>query len=179
MIPGSVRLVLCLLAVFVTARPAAAQGDPLLVSRVDAWFAEAQRLAPGEWGIAIADQKGNLLWSHNPTSPMIPASTVKLLTTGFARTVLGGEATVPTRVVATGRLHPTQRRVDRVVVARDERRPDARASARHRSDVPRARRAAQGEGHPAACAARSTLASQQGPADATYPAVWSSRHRGR
>jgi D-alanyl-D-alanine carboxypeptidase/D-alanyl-D-alanine-endopeptidase (penicillin-binding protein 4) len=177
-IPGSVRLVLCLFAVCVTARPAAAQGDPLLASRVDAWFAEARRLAPGEWGIAIADQKGNLLWSHNPTSPMIPASTVKLLTTGFARTVLGGEATLPTRVIATGRLHPTngewigtwalEMNGDPTL----ERLPGTGPTFRELAAQLRAKGILRLRGP-------LVLASQQGPADATYPAVWSSRHRGR
>lgn len=178
MIPGSTRLALCLLTAFVAVRPAAAQGDPLLVSRIDSWFAEAERLAPGEWGIAIADQRGNLLWSHNPTAPMVPASTVKLLTTGFARTVLGGDAKVPTRVIATGRLHPTngewigswaiQMNGDPTL----ERLPGTGPTFRELAAQLKAMGVQRLRGP-------LTLTSEQGPADATYPAAWSPRHRGR
>ena len=68
------------------------------------WYRQASRSAPGTWGIAVADQQGNLLWSVNPDKAMIPASTVKLLTTGFARTILGGDARRSTRVVGLGRV---------------------------------------------------------------------------
>ncbi|MGH7628203.1 MAG: D-alanyl-D-alanine carboxypeptidase, partial [Gemmatimonadales bacterium] len=56
---------------------------------VEPWFREAARRTRGEWGIAIADQNGRLLWARNPDTPLIPASTVKVFTTGFARSVLG------------------------------------------------------------------------------------------
>lgn len=178
MIPRSVRLGLCLLAALVAARPAAAQGDPLLLSRLDAWFAEAQRLAPGQWGIAIADQRGNLIWSHNPTSPMVPASTVKLLTTGFARTVLGSEAQLATRVIGTGRLHPAngewigswaiQMNGDPTL----ERLPGTGPTFRELAAQLKAKGVQRLRGP-------LTITSEHGPADATYPAAWSPRHRGR
>ena len=85
--------------------PLQAQTDAQwLTERLDSWYHRAQRSAPGEWGIAVADQSGQLLWSANPDQPLMPASTVKLFTTGFARTVLGGTARRPTRVVGVGSL---------------------------------------------------------------------------
>src|SRR5262245_32256038 len=70
--------------------------------RLDRWYQRAQRSAPGEWGIAVGDQQGRLLWGIQPTRPLVPASTVKLLTTGFARSVLGGDARRSTRVIGSG-----------------------------------------------------------------------------
>jgi D-alanyl-D-alanine carboxypeptidase/D-alanyl-D-alanine-endopeptidase (penicillin-binding protein 4) len=70
------------------------------------WYRTASRRAPGDWGIAIANQRGELLWSVEPGTSLIPASTVKLFTTGFARTVLGGEARRSTRVVGSGFIDP-------------------------------------------------------------------------
>lgn len=60
-----------------------------LTSRLDTWYQITSRRAPGQWGIAVADETGRLLWSVNPDQQMVPASTVKLFTTGFARSVLG------------------------------------------------------------------------------------------
>ena len=77
-----------------------------LQSQLDAWFTRAARAAPGQWGVAVGDETGLLLWSVNATTPLIPASTVKLFTTGFARTVLGPEARQVTRVVGTGYADP-------------------------------------------------------------------------
>ena len=70
------------------------------------WYRTASRRAPGAWGIAIADQRGELLWSVSPETSLIPASTVKLFTTGFARTVLGGDARRSTRVTGSGFIEP-------------------------------------------------------------------------
>ncbi|MGH7702840.1 MAG: D-alanyl-D-alanine carboxypeptidase, partial [Gemmatimonadales bacterium] len=75
-------------------------------SRLATWYRSAARSAPGGWGIAIGNQMGEILWSVKPDEPMIPASTVKLLTTGFARTVLGGDARLATRVAGTGHVDP-------------------------------------------------------------------------
>jgi D-alanyl-D-alanine carboxypeptidase/D-alanyl-D-alanine-endopeptidase (penicillin-binding protein 4) len=104
-------LFLCLFGAL--AAPALGQGVPAskeplsLQQELDRWFRDAQRRAPGEWGIAIADAQGRVIWAVQPTRPLVPASTVKLLTTGFARSVLGGEARKSTRVVGGGRLDPT------------------------------------------------------------------------
>jgi D-alanyl-D-alanine carboxypeptidase/D-alanyl-D-alanine-endopeptidase (penicillin-binding protein 4) len=70
------------------------------------WYASASRTAPGEWGIAIADQSGQMLWSFNAEASLMPASAVKLFTTGYARSVLGGTARKATRVVGTGIVDP-------------------------------------------------------------------------
>jgi PBP4 family serine-type D-alanyl-D-alanine carboxypeptidase len=43
-----------------------------------------------------------MLWSMNPDQSLMPASTVKLFTTGYARSVLGGTARRATRVVGAG-----------------------------------------------------------------------------
>lgn len=75
-----------------------------LKRRLDTWYRSARRSAPGTWGIVVADQHGQILWSVNPDLPLVPASTVKLLTTGYARSVLGGEARQHTRVVGYGNL---------------------------------------------------------------------------
>lgn len=88
------------------AQTPAASGGEQVRELVTSWYAKARRAAPGTWGIAIADQSGKLLWSEQADLPMIPASTVKLLTTGFARSVLGPSARRSTRVVGTGRLDP-------------------------------------------------------------------------
>src|SRR5919201_354873 len=77
-----------------------------VAGRMTSWYPAAVRKAPGEWGIAIADQSGHLLWSVNPDVPLMPASTVKLFTTGFARSVLGGSARRSTRVVGIGSVDP-------------------------------------------------------------------------
>jgi D-alanyl-D-alanine carboxypeptidase len=63
-------------------------------------------MAPGNWGIAVAADNGSLLWSIRPDQPLIPASAVKLFTTGFARTVLGAGARRSTRVVGSGYADP-------------------------------------------------------------------------
>jgi len=66
------------------------------------WYDTASKTAPGQWGIAIADQSGRMLWSLNPDHSLMPASAVKLFTTGYARSVLGGTARRATRVVGAG-----------------------------------------------------------------------------
>lgn len=75
-----------------------------LKSKLDRWFRTARRTATGTWGIAVADQSGQILWSVNPDRELIPASTVKMLTTGFARSIVGGEARRNTRVVGFGQV---------------------------------------------------------------------------
>lgn len=100
-----VSLVLGALAAFV----APADAQVLTTTQrngLTSWYRDATRRAPGTWGIAIADQNGQVLWSIRPTQSLIPASTVKLFTTGFARTVLGGDARRLTRVVGSGYIEP-------------------------------------------------------------------------
>lgn len=82
-----------------------AQGDQQwIASRMADWYEAASLMAPGQWGIAIADQSGRMLWSMNPQHSLMPASAVKLFTTGYARSVLGGGARRATRVVGAGAI---------------------------------------------------------------------------
>jgi PBP4 family serine-type D-alanyl-D-alanine carboxypeptidase len=96
------------LAAFVlAAAPSRATAQELpttLKQKLDRWYRAARQAAPGTWGIAVADQQGAILWSVNEDQPLVPASTVKLLTSGYARTMLGGEARRPTRVVGYGQI---------------------------------------------------------------------------
>ncbi len=99
---------LTLLALLFQPESAGAQTLPApLLGKLKSWYRYAARSAPGMWGIAIANQQGDILWSVRPDQPMVPASTVKLLTTGFARSVLGSEARRSTRVVGDGHLEET------------------------------------------------------------------------
>jgi len=82
-----------------------AQDSATIRTQIDTWFAKARRSAPGSWGIVVADRTGNVLWSQNENTPLIPASTVKLLTTGFARSSVGGDARRATRVIGSGQVN--------------------------------------------------------------------------
>ena len=82
---------------------AAAQTVPVEVARaLETWYAQAQRSAPGQWGIAIVTADGRLVWAANPNEPLMAASTTKIFTTGYARSVLGGSARIRTRVLGAG-----------------------------------------------------------------------------
>src|ERR1043166_7882421 len=78
-----------------------------LQRQLNGWFARASRSARGEWAIAVANQDGKVLWGVQADRPMIPASTVKVFTTGFARSVLGSDARRRTRVVGSGQVDST------------------------------------------------------------------------
>jgi D-alanyl-D-alanine carboxypeptidase/D-alanyl-D-alanine-endopeptidase (penicillin-binding protein 4) len=149
-----------------------------LAGRLTAWYEASSRRAPGQWGIAVADQTGRMLWSINPQAPLVPASTVKLFTTGFARSVLGGTARRSTRVVGIGGLDP-------------ETGAWQGSWALELNGDPTLERA-QGSGPSlydlalqlASAGIRKLngplqVQSAEGPANAVYPAAWSSRHRGR
>ena len=57
--------------------PLEAQTDPQWVGeRMSSWYQRALRTSPGEWGIAVADQSGQMLWSVKPDAPLMPDSTV-------------------------------------------------------------------------------------------------------
>jgi serine-type D-Ala-D-Ala carboxypeptidase/endopeptidase (penicillin-binding protein 4) len=84
-----------------SAKPAAA---PSLQVQLENWYKRAARYAPGQWGIAVAGVDGQLIWGVQPTKAMVPASTVKLFTTGYARSVLGADARQRTRVLGAGSL---------------------------------------------------------------------------
>ncbi|HEX2250359.1 MAG TPA: D-alanyl-D-alanine carboxypeptidase/D-alanyl-D-alanine-endopeptidase [Gemmatimonadales bacterium] len=160
-------------------RSAHAQTDPRwLGSRMNEWYASASRMAPGEWGIAIADQSGQMLWSFNAEASLMPASAVKLFTTGYARSVLGGSARRPTRLMGTGMIDP----------ATGEWLGEWALELNGDPSLERA----QGSGPTlydlAAQVADAGIRqlngplrvrSADGPATAVYPSVWSNRHRGR
>jgi serine-type D-Ala-D-Ala carboxypeptidase/endopeptidase (penicillin-binding protein 4) len=166
------------------AAPVAAQSSDAVIpagslaGRLASWYETAARRAPGQWGIAVADETGRMLWSVNPNQPMVPASTVKLFTTGFARSVLGGSARRSTRVVGIGGVDP-------------ETGAWVGSWALELNGDPTLERA-QGSG-PTLYDLALQLASggirkltgplqvqsADGPANAIYPAAWSSRHRGR
>ena len=174
------RIALGLAVVFaVPAASLQAQTDPLwLGTRMTEWYQSASRSAPGQWGIAIADQSGQMLWSLNPDQSLMPASTVKLFTTGYARSVLGGNARRATRVVGAGVVDPKKGEW-------------LGNWALELNGDPSLERA-EGSG-PTLFDLASQLASAgvkrlsgplqvqsaDGPANAVYPAVWSQRHFGR
>ncbi|MEK6597433.1 MAG: D-alanyl-D-alanine carboxypeptidase, partial [Gemmatimonadota bacterium] len=155
-----------------TATPASLQ------SQLDDWFRRAARAAPGQWGVAGGDETGRLLWSVNATLPLIPASTVKLFTTGFARTVLGPEARQVTRVVGTGYADPESgtwigswalELNGDVTLERPMRSgPMLRDLAAQLAD--------QGVRR---LLGPLTLQSGSGDAESSFPSVWASRHKGR
>jgi len=83
---------------------AAQARDSAVGEAVESWYRSATRRAPGNWGIVVADVSGRPIWASRGEEPFVPASTVKLFTTGFARATLGGGARRETRVLGVGRL---------------------------------------------------------------------------
>jgi len=159
--------------------PLKAQSDSQwLTERLDSWYQRTRRSAPGDWGIAVADESGRMLWSVAPDRPLIPASAVKLFTTGFARSVLGGTARRPTRVVGVGSLDPaTGEWIGSwaLEVNGDPSLERAEGSGPTLYDL-----AMQLAGSGVRkLTGPLQLQSSNGPANALYPAVWSPRHQGR
>ena len=150
----------------------------MLQRQLDSWYQSAERAAPGKWGIAIADQQGRILWGVRPHDPLVPASTVKLFTTGYARSVLGGTARRPTRVVGTGSLNPATG--DWVGSWSLELNGDP-SFERAQGSGPTLYDLAMQLGSAGVRRIYGPFAVQSadGPADAVYPAAWSPRHRGR
>jgi D-alanyl-D-alanine carboxypeptidase/D-alanyl-D-alanine-endopeptidase (penicillin-binding protein 4) len=159
-------------------RPAAPRETRSIQEQLQAWFARASRVAPGTWGVAVATLDGRLLWGVQPTLPMIPASTVKLFTTGFARSVLGADARRLTRVMGRGHVDsasgtwigtwmlelngdPTLERSSRGGPSLSE-----LALQLHQAGIRR-------------LIGPLNVISAAGVADASYPEAWSPRHRGR
>src|SRR5688572_18886938 len=153
--------------------------DPAWVEQtVEPWFAETVRRTRGEWGVAIADQNGRLLWGQNPDTPMVPASTVKVFTTGFARSVLGATARRPTRVIGTGTVDPVSGEwtgswgLELNGDPSFERGP-GEGPTLYDLALQLASAGVRKLGGPL------HVQSTDGPADAIYPSAWSPRHRGR
>src|SRR5215207_2825043 len=156
-----------------------AQTDPRwLGSRMNDWYASASRTAPGEWGVAIADQAGQMLWSFNADASLMPASTVKLFTTGYARSVLGGNARRATRLIGSGVVDPKtgewlgdwalEVNGDPSLERAEGSGPTLFDLATQLADVGVRRLSGPLQ-----------VQSADGPATAIYPAAWSRRHMGR
>jgi D-alanyl-D-alanine carboxypeptidase/D-alanyl-D-alanine-endopeptidase (penicillin-binding protein 4) len=156
-----------------------AQTDAMwLHERMVEWFETATQSAPGEWGIAIADQKGQMLWSMNPDVSLMPASAVKLFTTGYARSVLGGGARRATRVVGTGIVDPKNGEWLgnwALELNGDPSLERAEGSGPTLYDLA-AQLASSGVRR---LAGPLQVQSAGGPANAVYPVAWSPRHMGR
>jgi D-alanyl-D-alanine carboxypeptidase/D-alanyl-D-alanine-endopeptidase (penicillin-binding protein 4) len=154
------------------------RGPGDLQSTLEKWFSRAARVAPGVWGIAVANQNGQILWAIEPTRPMVPASTVKLFTTGYARSVLGAEARRSTRLIGTGHLDPftgtwvgdwsLELNGDPTLERPVHGGPTFTSLAEQLRD--RGVRRLTGE---------LRLISESGDANAVFPSVWESRHQGR
>ncbi|HEU4697568.1 MAG TPA: D-alanyl-D-alanine carboxypeptidase/D-alanyl-D-alanine-endopeptidase [Gemmatimonadales bacterium] len=170
---------LCGSLAFVAATPLRAQTlSPALRQQLEEWYHKTTRHASGDWGIAIGTMDGKVLWSAQPELPLVPASTAKVFTTGFARTRVGPEARKTTRVVGVGRLDsasgvwqgawsievtgdPTFERPDRSGPTLRELAADLAAHGVRRLEGPL------------------TITSALGPAEARYPAVWEERYAGK
>lgn len=149
-----------------------------LQQEIDTWYRRAQQLAPGTWGIAIARADGQLIWGMNPTTPLIPASTVKIFTTGYARTIVGAEARRATRVVGQGEVDPNtgawlgpwalELNGDFTLERPGKSGPTLAelATQLSRQGIRR-------------LSGPFTVVSGSGDPDARYPAAWAERHRGR
>jgi D-alanyl-D-alanine carboxypeptidase/D-alanyl-D-alanine-endopeptidase (penicillin-binding protein 4) len=179
--PASVplRLVTLVALVLASAPRLAAQTDPeWLTARMAAWYQDASRKAPGQWGIAIADPSGQMLWSVNPDEPLVPASTVKLFTTGFARSVLGGTARRSTRVLGAGQLDlETGEWLGSWALELNGDPSLERAQGSGPTLYDLALQLASGGIRK--LTGPLEVRSADGPANAVYPAAWSARHRGR
>ena len=149
-----------------------------MANQVDAWFSTAERRAPGKWAIVVADATGAPLWSVNPDDQMTPASTVKLFTTGYARSVVGANGRQATRFLTSGTITPGGELVGQWALELNgdptlERLPgtgptlDDLAQQLFQAGV----RQVSGSLH--------VQTSEGLPASASYPSVWSPRHRGR
>lgn len=153
-------------------------GQGTIPELLEEWYSAAELSAPGTWGISVADESGNILWSVNADQPMTPASTVKLLTTGYARSVVGGEARRPTRILGAGRvdsLDGTWRGPWSLELNGDPtlERPDVHGPTLRLLAEQLYRIGVRQLDGPL------RLSSMQGTTRTVYPAAWSSRHRGR
>ena len=173
---------LCLFAAVATLPlfgPVEAQTAPSWIgSRMNDWYATASRSAPGEWGIAVADQNGQMLWSYNAETALMPASAVKLFTTGYARSVLGGSARRATRLVGTGIVDPKTGEWlgDWALEVNGDpslERAEGSGPTLYDLAIQLAEAGVRRLNGPL------EVTSADGPANAVYPSVWSPRHMGR
>ncbi len=149
------------------------------VARLEDWFRRASvRTGEGHWGVAIGTMDGRVLWSVEPHRELIPASTVKVFTVGFARARAGGGARIATRVIGRGQLDSLTGRGrggwqlelggDPTLERSGRPGPTLRALATQL----RARGISVLEGPLA-------LTSRTGPAASSYPTVWSTNFAGQ
>jgi len=165
------------------AAPVSPQAAPVLSAgqlqgQLDAWYARAARATKGTWGIAVATQEGQLLWGVQPTRAMIPASTVKVFTTGYARSVLGSNARRHTKVIGSGHTDfatgewigswALELNGD-VTLERPSRGGPTLADLAKQLYASGVRR----------LVGPLKVVSSEGTAGASYPAAWSPRHKGR
>lgn len=170
---GGLWIVLAIL----TAWPASAQQlTQSEQTRLTSWYRSALKSAPGTWGIAIGDEQGHLLWGVKSDSALIPASAVKVLTTGFARSAVGDSARRPTRVVAHGHLDSfTGTWVGSWALELNGDPSLGRGRSGPTLDQLAHQLRTQGIRR---VSGPFKVVSRDGPAEATYPSSWSSRHRG-
>jgi len=104
-------LVAALVCAAATPRLAAQSLTPTEREALDAWYTRtSERTGRGQWGVAVGTMDGRILWSVSPELALIPASTAKVFTTGFARARVGGASRISTRVVGDGALEPSSGR---------------------------------------------------------------------
>jgi D-alanyl-D-alanine carboxypeptidase/D-alanyl-D-alanine-endopeptidase (penicillin-binding protein 4) len=153
---------------------------PTITTQLEKWFKAASRSAPGDWGIAVANQDGYLVWGVQPTRALIPASTVKLFTTGFARSVLGADARQQTRVVGVGHVDPVSGSWIGTWSLELNGDPTLERPGRGGPTLSELAQQLHGHGIRQLVGPLSvSSASVSGLASASYPSVWHNRHKGR
>jgi D-alanyl-D-alanine carboxypeptidase/D-alanyl-D-alanine-endopeptidase (penicillin-binding protein 4) len=107
-----VAVTLSLISVSLAAQSPLAQ----LQHDIDAVLA-APALERGFWGVLVkAVDRDEVLYSHNATKLMMPASTMKVVTLAAAAEKLGWDFTYPTRVFTTGKISEGILKGDLIVV---------------------------------------------------------------
>ena len=153
---------------------------PSITTQLEKWFKAANRAAPGAWGIAVANQDGYLVWGVQPTRALIPASTVKLFTTGFARSVLGADARQQTRVVGVGHVDPETGSWIGTWALELNGDPTLERPGRGGPTLSQLAEQLRGHGIRQLVGPFSvSSAILGGAASASYPSVWHNRHKGR
>lgn len=96
------RIILSLALAAATTIGAAAQ--PTLQQRINRAVMRSQALQGAGVGIAVKDMKGNVVAAVNPDQRLVPASNVKLVTTGCALHKLGPDYCFKTAIGYTGTI---------------------------------------------------------------------------
>ncbi|MGH7659251.1 MAG: D-alanyl-D-alanine carboxypeptidase, partial [Gemmatimonadales bacterium] len=152
---------------------------PDLRDRLAEWSRTAQRRAPGQWGVAIANESGRLLYGVEPQQMLVPASTVKLFTTGFARTVLGGDARISTRVLGNGELDPATGVWNGTWSLEINGDPSLENPSGNGPRLADLARQLAGRGIRRLTGPLNVISRDGSVASAEYPSTWAARHRGR